>query len=63
MSQSKTFCYIHMQDHCIYCEYNQLKKIVKDATNYVRKERWVDEYSQDLLNILERPIKHSTIDF
>ena len=64
MSRSETWCYIHMEGPCIYCEADQLKKIVKDAIKYIKStSEFGDELdSNDLLNVLTRPIKPSTFE-
>jgi hypothetical protein len=59
MGRSKTWCWIHMEDPCYYCELDQLKKIVEDATKACLNN-WTPG---EIQVILERPIKPSMIEF
>jgi hypothetical protein len=52
-----------MKNPCIHCEVDQLKKIVKDAIQYIEDANsFGDELdADDLREILKRPIQPSTI--
>ncbi len=76
MSRGESWCWTHMKDPCIICERDQLKKIVKDAINYLQIHGLDPDYKgmvvntlpsrqqiiENMFDILRRPIKPRIFD-